>query len=109
MSNGNFYNLNLYPLPGRIYLEGDTLGSPQGLIEDTYTFGGYYDITDGEYLVEIPHTVGLITTKKMLNTKFYLTVYNGSLFQERLVLGGTANQQYPIKLRVWYTKLTTKH
>ena len=107
-SNTDFYNLNQYPLPGRLYLEGDTLGGPAGLIEDVYTFGGYYDLTNNQYLIEIPHTVGLIINRKTLNTKFYLTVYNGALFPERAVLGGTLNNTYPIKLRVWYTRLTTK-
>ena len=107
-SNTDFYNLSQYPLPGRLYLEGDTLGGPAGLVEDLYTFGGYYDLTNSEYLIEIPHTIGLIVNRKTLNTKFYLTVYNGAIFPERLVLGGTANNTYPIKLRVWYTRLPTK-
>ena len=107
-SNPDFYNLSTYPLPGRVYLEGDTLGGPRGLIEDLYTFGGYYDLTNNQYLIEIPNIVGQIVTGKSLSTKFYLTVYNGALFPERLVLGGTANKTYPIKLRVWYTKLTSK-
>jgi hypothetical protein len=108
LSNKEFYDLSRYPLPGRVYLEGDTLGGPAGLIENLYTFGGYYDLYNNEYLIEIPHTVGKIINHRTLNTKFYLTVYNGALFPERLVLGGTANKGYPIKLRVWYTNLTTK-
>jgi hypothetical protein len=107
-SNTDFYNLDKYPLPGRVFLEGDTLGGPRGLVENLYTFGGYYDLTNNEYLIEIPHTTGQIINRKTLNTKFYLTVYNGALFPERLVLGGTGNKDYPVKLRVWYTKLTTK-
>jgi hypothetical protein len=107
-SNKDFYSLDKYPLPGRIFLEGDTLGGPAGLIENLYTFGGYYDLFNNQYLIEIPHTVGQIVNHRTFNTKFYLTVYNGALFPERLVLGGTANHEYPIKLRVWYTKLTTK-
>ena len=108
LSNKDFYDLTKYPLPGRIYLEGDTLGGPAGLIENIYTFGGYYDLTNNQYLIEIPHTTGLIVNHRTLNTKFYLTVYNGALFPERLVLGGTANKEYPVKLKVWYTKLTSK-
>ena len=107
-SNTDFYDLTRFPLPGRIYLEGDTLGGPAGLIENLYTFGGYYDLVNSQYLIEIPHTVGEVINHRTLNTKYYLTVYNGALFPERLVLGGTANKDYPIKLRVWYTKLTTK-
>jgi hypothetical protein len=107
-SNTDFYDLSRFPLPGRIYLEGDTLGGPAGLIENLYTFGGYYDLYNNQYLIEIPHTTGLIVNHRTFNTKFYLTVYNGALFPERLVLGGTANKEYPIKLRVWYTTLTTK-
>ena len=107
-SNTDFYDLTRYPLPGRVYLEGDTLGGPAGLIENLYTFGGYYDLYNNEYQIEIPHTIGQIVNHRTFNTKYYLTVYNGALFPERLVLGGTANKQYPIKLRVWYTKLTSK-
>jgi hypothetical protein len=108
MSNMDFYNLNMFPLPGRLYLEGDTLGGPAGLVENLYTFGGYYDLTNNQYLIEVPHTIGLIVNRRTLNTKYYLTVYNGGLFPERVVLGGTANNTYPIKLKIWYTRLTTK-
>jgi len=59
-SNSDFFNLAKYFLPGRLYLEGDTLGGPKGLVENEYTFGGYYDIANNQYLFEIPHTVDLI-------------------------------------------------
>lgn len=107
-SNKDFFTLSKYPLPGRVFVEGDTLGGPAGLVENLYTFGGYYDLLNNEYQIEIPHTIGQIVNHRTMNTKFYVTVYNGALFPERLVLGGTANNQYPVKLRVWYTKLTTK-
>lgn len=109
-SNSNFFDLSKYFLPGRLYLEGDTLGGPKGLIENPYTFGGYYDITNNQYLFEIPHTIDQIVTQKTLNTKFYVTVYNAGLFAERVVFGGNAQTTtgYPIKLRIWYTTLTTK-
>jgi uncharacterized protein DUF4270 len=107
-SNTDFYDFTRFPLPGRVYLEGDTLGGPAGLVENLYTFGGYYDLYNNQYLIEMPHTIGQIVNHKTFNTKYYLTVYNGALFPERLVLGGTANKEYPIKLRVWYTKLPIK-
>ncbi len=109
-SNKDFFDLTKYFLPGRLYLEGDTLGGPKGLVENLYTFGGYYDITNNQYLFEIPHTIDQILTQKTLNTKFYVTVFNGGLFAERVVFGGAAQTQptgYPIKIRLWYTKLTT--
>ncbi len=108
-SNTNFYNLTTYPLPGRLYLEGDTLGGPKGLIEDPYSFGGYYDLTNSQYLIELPNTVSQIVNRKTVSTKFYVSAYNAALFQERLIIGGnSATTPYPVKLRVWYTKLTTK-
>jgi hypothetical protein len=108
-SNTNFYNLTTYPLPGRLYLEGDTLGGPRGLIEDPYNFGGYYDLTNNEYLIEIPNTVSMLVNGKTTGTKFYLSEYNSALFQERLVIGGNSTTTpYPVKLRLWYTNLTTK-
>jgi uncharacterized protein DUF4270 len=109
-SNLNFFNLSQYFLPGRLYLEGDTLGGPKGLVENIYTFGGYYDITNNQYLFEIPHTVDQIINRNTLNTKFYVTVFNGGIFGERVVFGGTAQPHvggYPIKIRLWYTTLTT--
>ena len=110
-SNKDFFDLNKYFLPGRLYLEGDTLGGPKGLVENQYTFGGYYDQPNNQYLFEIPHTIDQIFTQKTLNTKFYVTVYNGGIFAERVVFGGTAQSPVggcPIKLRLWYTNLTTK-
>ena len=107
-SNSNFFNLSQFFLPGRLYMEGDTLGGPRGLIEDPYTFGGYYNESTNEYLFEIPHTVDQIITRRTLNTKFYVTVYSGGLFAERVVFGGTAQPTiggYPIKIRLWYTEL----
>ena len=108
-SNSNFFNLNQFFLPGRLYLEGDTLGGPKGLVEDPYTFGGYYDESNNQYLFELPHTIDQIITRRTLNTKFYLSVFNGGIFAERVVFGGTAQPPvggYPIKLRLWYTSLT---
>ncbi|MEO8760316.1 MAG: DUF4270 family protein [Bacteroidia bacterium] len=110
-SNSNFYNLDNYPLPGRLYLEGDTLNGPRGLVEDPYNFGGYYDLTNNLYTIEIPNTVSQLVLGKTKSTKFYLTQYNGALFQERLVITGNQKppqQPSPVVLRVWYTDLTTK-
>lgn len=108
-SNADFFNLSKYFLPGRLYLEADTLGGPKGLLEDLYSFGGYYDISNNQYLFEIPNTIDQILTRRTLNTKFYVTVFNGGIFAERVVFGGTAQSHtggYPIKLRLWYTNLS---
>ncbi len=110
-SNKDFYNLATYALPGRLYLEGDTLNEPRGLIEDPYNFGGYYDLTNNLYTIEIPNTVSQLVVGKSKNTKFYLTEYNGALFQERLVITGNQKppqQPAPVVLRLWYTELTSK-
>ncbi|MHB8260846.1 MAG: DUF4270 family protein [Bacteroidia bacterium] len=111
MSNTNFFNLSQYFLPGRLYLEADTLGGPRGLLEDLYTFGGYYDIANNQYLFELPNSIDQILTRRTLNTKFYVTVYNGGIFAERVVFGGTAQSHtsgYPIKLRLWYTLMSAQ-
>ena len=110
-SNTDFYNLTNYPLPGRLYLEGDTLGGPRGLVEDPYNFGGYYDLTNNQYLIEIPNTISQLVIGKTQNTKFYLSEYNGALFQERLVITGNqprSIQPAPVVLKIWYTDLTSK-
>ncbi|MBS1646415.1 MAG: DUF4270 family protein [Bacteroidetes bacterium] len=109
MSNNDFYNLTNYPLPGRLYLQGDTMGGPKALIEDPYNFGGFYDLSNNQYVFEIPNTVSQLARGTTLSTKFYLTQYNNATFQERLVIGGnTATTPRPVKLRIWYTQLTSK-
>lgn len=107
-SNTDFYNQTLHPLPGKIYLEADTVNNNIPLIENPYTFGGYYEPANNNYLFEIPHTVAQIMNHRTFSTKFYVSVFNTGLFPQRLVLGGKANSAYPIKLRLWYTRLYGK-
>jgi hypothetical protein len=106
-SQSSYSDLNLYPPPASIYLEGEDSVTklPTALYESIYTFGGGYDATNKEYVFLIPHTVARVINRKLTDVNFYLSVYTSSLFPQRVVLGGCNSQNYPIKLRLWYTRL----
>ncbi len=107
-SNSNYYNSTLFPYPGRLYLEGvdPTTGKPTSLIENIYAFGGFYNSSTNHFTFSIPHTVTAIFNKKTINTTFFVSVYTAGLYPQRLVLGGYGNTNYPIKIKLWYTRLT---
>ncbi|MFL5753831.1 MAG: DUF4270 family protein [Bacteroidia bacterium] len=112
----SFYNLINFPLPPRLILDGvNQYGGTEPLAEagDAYTYGGIYNSTTGEYVFNIPYTAQKIISKKFPNYKFVLSVFERQLYPTvirqlnpgRLVLGGSENPSYPIKLKIWYTKL----
>ncbi len=107
-SNSNYYNSTLFPYPGRLYLEGydPTTGKPTYLIENAYAFGGFYDGNKNHFTFSIPHTVGGVINKKGISPTFFVSVYTSSLYPQRIVLGGYGNTSYPIKIKLWYTRLT---
>jgi len=106
-STADYSNATLYPRPGRLYLEGmnPATNLPTTLVENVYAFGGVYNATDQQYAFEIPHTLAQIFTKKITNTTFFVSVFTGSLFGQRVVLGGNGNTNYPLKIKLWYTRL----
>jgi hypothetical protein len=106
-SQGDYLNNTTNPYPARLYLQGadPVTGLPSTLIENVYAFGGIYDATNSVYAFEIPHTLASIFNKKTTNTTFYLSVFENALYPQRVVLGGSGNANYPIKIKLWYTRL----
>jgi len=107
VSQNDYTNTTVNPFPSRLYLEGadPVTGLPATLIENVYAFGGTYDATNLHYAFQIPHSVANIFNKKTTNTAFYVSVFESALYPERVVLGGCRNATYPIKLKLWYTRL----
>lgn len=109
-STTSYYNPNnptLTPLPLKLFLEGcnPQSGSPTGLIENIYAFGGSYDPTYNRYAFNVPHTLAQTMTNKAGTTAFFVSIYQPAVFPHRVVLGGRNNGQAPCKLRLWYTRL----
>ncbi len=106
-SNPAFFDSKLYPVPLKIFLEGEspTTGKPVNLIENIFAFGGSPDV-NYRYTFNVPHTVGQIMAKKLDVPNFYVSVYQTAVFPHRLVLGGYANNAAPVKLKLWYTRLS---
>ncbi len=107
LSQSNYLNVLNNPFPSRLYLEGadPVTGLPATLVENVYAFGGLYDVTNNYFAFEIPHTVATIINKKTTSTTFFVSVFESALYPERIVLGSCKNLNYPIKIKLWYTRL----
>ncbi|MGZ3866897.1 MAG: DUF4270 family protein, partial [Bacteroidia bacterium] len=107
MSKSDYLNSTINPYPTRLYLEGQdpVTKKPATLIENVYAFGGSYDGTNNNYAFQIPHTLANIVNRKTTNTTFYLSVFESALYPQRVVLGSHNNATYPIKIKLWYTRL----
>ncbi|MGZ3861660.1 MAG: DUF4270 family protein [Bacteroidia bacterium] len=107
MSQQDYLNTTTNPYPTRLYLEGQdpVTKKPTTLIENVYAFGGSYDGTNNNYAFQIPHTIANIVNRKTTNTTFYLSVFESALYPQRVVLGSWNNTTYPIKIKLWYTRL----
>lgn len=109
-SKPDYYNRSLYPLPLRLFLEGEdaVTHKPTVLFENVLAFGGGLSspsTTQNYYSFNIPHSVTQYITKKSDNLGFFASVYSPVLFPQRVVLGGWGNSNAPMKLRLWYTRL----
>ncbi len=103
-----FTNQTNYNLPPRLILDGINEKGETVLladIADPYSYGGNYDPLKGEYRFNIPFTVQQMVSKKYKNFRFYLRVYFQQANPARVVLGGSKHPNYPMKLKLWYTKL----
>lgn len=107
-SSASFFDEKLYPLPLKLFMEGvdPVTGEPTVLYENILAFGGGYNSTTGTYSFNIPHTVAQYITKKSNTRGFFISVYSPVVFPHRVVLGGWGNTGAPIKLKLWYTRLT---
>jgi hypothetical protein len=107
-SKPNYYDEVKYPAPLKLFLQGvhPSTGKPVGLIENILTFGGNYNTSTGRYIFNVPHTVATTITGKGDVTAFFPSVFSTAVFPHRTVLGGWNNGQAPVKLRLWYTRLS---
>ncbi len=97
-----------FAIAPRLVLDGiDGNGAIVPLVEivDPYTYSGTFNAEAREYQFNIPYTIQQIVSKKYSNYKFYLRVFLHQANPARVVIGGNNNTSYPLKLRLWYTKL----
>jgi len=104
----NYYDAKLYPTPLKLFLEGvdPSTNKPEILVENIYAFGGEHNSAASAFIFNIPHTLAQTITKKGDITSFYLSVYQPTVFPHRVVLGGWGNTTAPVKLKLWYTRLS---
>lgn len=114
-----FYDNTKFPTPPRLILDGiNETGSQVPLAEsaDPFTYGGVFNTTTGEYVFNIPYTAQKIVSKTYNNYSFLLSIFQYQLYPViirqqnpgRVVICGSKHGAFPIKLRVWYTKLYKK-
>ena len=107
--NSIYFDQSNFPSPARITIEGADQNNVNYLLADQLldgqAFGGNYDAGSHEYQFNIPYTVQRIIDDKLNNFSFRLRVVNNDIDPSRVVLGGSKNSIYPMKLVVWYTRL----
>lgn len=108
VSRTEYTNTTMNSFPTRLYLEGynESTGKPGTLTENVYAFGGLWDGTNNNFAFQIPHTIAQIVKGNIKKPIFYVSVFRSAIYPERVVLGGANNTAYPIKLKLWYTRLT---
>lgn len=107
-SKATYFDSKLYPLPLKLFLEGvdPATGKPTVLVENIFAFGGGYDANTNRFSFNVPHTLWQTLTGKGNITGFYVSVFSPTVFPHRVVLGGWNNSTAPVKLRMWYTRLS---
>lgn len=71
---------------------------------DTY-YGGTYDATNAEYRFNLARYFQQVLYGTHKNNGLYVVAGNGSLYANRVVLGGGSSGPYQMKLNITYTKL----
>ncbi len=104
-----FYDATKFFTPIRAMLEGiNENGITYGLnFDQSYDLTGlwgYYDATNHEFHFPIPYTIQKMANKIQTNT-FTLRIFQNHSMPSRIVLGGSNNTTYPLKLKLWYTKV----
>lgn len=104
-----YYDPLIFPGPTRITIEGSDQNGVSYILADQLldgvAFDGNYNSGSKEYQFNIPYTIQKIIDDKLNNFSFRIRVVNNDIDPSRLVLGGSKNATYPMKLIVWYTKL----
>ena len=107
--SSSFYDATKFFAPSRAMLEGvNGNGTTYGLnLDQSYDLTGlwgYYDATNHEFHFPIPYTIQKMANKIQANS-FTLRIFQNHSMPSRIVLGGNNNTTYPLKLKLWYTKV----
>lgn len=105
----NFFDLTKFFSPSRAMLEGLNInGNLYGLsFDQSYDLTGlwgYYDASNYEFHFPIPYTIQKMANKLQSNS-FSLRIFQNHSMPSRIVLGGNNNTTYPLKLKIWYSKV----
>jgi hypothetical protein len=107
--NSSYYDETKFFSPSRAMLEGiNSLGQVYGLsFDQSYDLTGlwgYYDAANHEFHFPIPYSIQKMVNKTQTNS-FTLRIFQNHSMPSRIVLGGNNNSTYPLKLKLWYTKV----
>ena len=104
-----YFNSSLFPAPSRLTIEGVDQNGVNYILADQLldglAFDGNYNSSTKEYKFNLPYTVQKIMDNKLDNFTYRLRVVNNDVDPSRLVIGGSKNNTYPMKLVVWYSKI----
>ena len=104
-----FYDATKFFVPSRAMLEGiNSSGKTYGLsLDQAYDLTGrwgYYDVTNQEFHFPLPYTIQRMANK-LETGSFSLRIFQNHSMPSRIVLGGANNTAYPLKLKLWYTRV----
>jgi hypothetical protein len=101
------YQLDNYKAPLGLFMKAYKSDGTLETMEDAgaYWFGGAYDNTEKQYKFNIARQVNLICNGKKDNYGFLLYPTESTSKPYRVVLGGGSSATYPIRLKIYYTKL----
>jgi hypothetical protein len=107
--NSMFFDATKFFVPSRTMLEGiNSSGTIYGLSLDQFYDltgrWGYYDATNQEFHFPLPYTIQRMANK-IETSSFSLRIFQNHSMPSRIVLGGANNSTYPIKLKLWYTRV----
>ncbi len=102
-------DVGLYTQPSRLFLVAiDSAGQsnfPADYFEGASYFGGGLSSTNRTYKFNIARQLQKIIDGKIADYGFYLVVTGSVVQGNRVVIGSSKNTTYPMKLRLFYTKL----
>lgn len=99
----------MYSPPTKLLLVAlDSTGSvnfPIDYYETAGYFGGDLNTSGNTYSFNLARQVQRILDGRTSNYGFYLVVSGSSVSANRLIIGSGKNQSYPVKMKIYYTRL----
>lgn len=107
--SSTYFDGTKFALPARFALEGLTAANTTFTlpVDQSYDLVGVWGLLDGssEYRFPISYTAQKIANGDYADFTFSMRIFQHHSNPARIVLGGKNNATYPVKLKVWYTRI----